>query len=118
MALALATGCAHAGSTAPTYRCEAFQVRSGDELVGTMVITSTVHGDFGTLGSCEEKFSVGYGEYILSPEFAGLRAALARQSRGEELQVVVTGRIEFELRSNKVYPGSARFISIESWALQ
>ena len=115
LTLPLAATCAHVSDGVPSYNCESQQIRSGDEIVGTMKVSSTVHGDFGTFESCDEKFSVGYGEFILSPQFDAFRSSLARQAQGENLELSVTGLIRFDLRENPKYPGSARFLSIDNW---
>lgn len=111
-------GCAHTDLAAPIYRCEALNIRTGDEIVSTMKITSTVHGDIGTFKHCNGIFGVGFDENILSSQFVELRTSLARQAYGDPIEITITGLIIFKLRDSLKYPGSAHFVSVDKWELK
>lgn len=113
-----ASACVHTDSSAPTYRCGTMKIRTGDKIVSAMKVTSTVHGDIGSFEHCNEIFSVGFGNYILLPKFKELRTSLARQAIGDTLEITVTGLMNFEVRDDAEYPGSANFISVDKWELK
>ncbi|WP_272799372.1 hypothetical protein [Sphingobium sp. AntQ-1] len=113
-----ASACVHTDSSVPIYRCNAMKIRSGDEIVSAIKVTSTVHGDIGSFEHCNGFFGIGFGNYLLSPKFEELRLFLARQANGEAIEITVTGLMKFELRDDAKYPGSANFISVDNWQLK
>lgn len=99
------------------YRCNDIEIYSEDKLLVDMAVISTIHGDFGSIIGCKEKFGIGYESFILSDNFKDLRVMLAKQAQGESLKIKITGLAKFNLSQNKTYPGTARFISINSWEI-